>query len=74
MFDLVFLIWKDARVSTNELHGVVVIDEAELTKMVLEKFENHTGLKASHIELRAMTNDSDEIFTGIPRITFQAKN
>lgn len=69
MFDLVFLIWKDARVSSNELHGVVVIDEIELKAMVREKFESHTGLKASHIELRAMTDDSDDIFPDIPRIT-----
>lgn len=68
MFDLVFLIWKDAKIATNELHGVVVIDELTLRKMVLDEFERKTGLKASHIELRALTDDSDDIFPELPRI------
>lgn len=63
----VFLIWKDARVNTNELHGVVELDEQELMELVADKFREKTGLNVAHIELRGMVTDENELFPNLNR-------
>ncbi|EPW7384764.1 hypothetical protein ACWO80_003472 [Vibrio cholerae] len=67
MRNLVFLVWKNAKVISSEVHGVVVIDELELTEMVRERFEKETGMKADHIELRAIADDPDDVLPHLPR-------
>lgn len=66
--DLVFLVWQDATIDGNELHGVVTLNEMELLGLVREAFERKTGLKAQHIELRAITSEPDEFYSDLPRI------
>lgn len=42
--DLLFIVWKDATVANNEVHGVVQLDEMDLLTLIREAFERKTGL------------------------------
>jgi len=45
------MVWEDARVKTNKVHGVVEIEESELALLVANKFSEQHDLSYAHAEV-----------------------
>ncbi|EGR0768298.1 hypothetical protein J8A87_08455 [Vibrio parahaemolyticus] len=65
--DLLFIVWKDATVANNEVHGVVQLDEMDLLTLIREAFERKAGLEAKHVELCAITNEPEAFYPELKR-------
>ncbi|OHU85498.1 MULTISPECIES: hypothetical protein [Pseudoalteromonas] len=74
MNTFVVLLWKDARIATNELHGVVEIDEHDIARLVAEKYEDESGNKVNHYELRGIVTEADELYANLPRLELGLEN
>lgn len=68
MDTFVVLLWKDARMATNELYGAVEIDQHDIARLVAEKYQALSGNKVNHCELRGIVTDSEELFANVPRL------
>ena len=68
METFVVLLWKDARMATNELYGAVEIDQHDIARLVAEKYQDLSGNKVNHCELRGIVTDPEELFANVPRL------
>ncbi|AXQ97983.1 hypothetical protein [Pseudoalteromonas piscicida] len=68
MDTFVIVLWKDARVATNDVYGVVEIDQSDLARLVGEKYEAVSGNKVHYSELRGVVTEPDELFANLPRL------
>lgn len=64
----VFLLWKDARIETNEVIGVVEIDAQDLAKLVADTYQDVSGEKCTHAELRGVVDSPSLLYSGLPRL------
>ncbi|ALU41914.1 hypothetical protein [Pseudoalteromonas rubra] len=68
METFVILLWKDARVATNEVYGVVEVDQHDIARLIAEKYTQLTGNKVQHCELRGVVSDTSEMYANLPRL------
>lgn len=65
----IFCLWKDARVKTNEVYGIVELDEFDIGRLIAEKYEQKTGNEVAHFEFRGMLEYPEQFREDLKRLS-----
>ena len=64
----IYLLWKDATIDGNELHGVVEIDEFDIAHLIAEKYREETGNRVAHVEYAGQLSDPEILYPHLKRL------